>query len=48
MYEYELMNVNTKERMFIWAYGNADMWNRFFAKSLDATEWDILHCDYID
>ena len=46
MYEFELMNVNTKERIIIWGRNGKDAFRR--NPDLDVNEWKVMHQTYID
>lgn len=45
MYEYEIMNVKTNERDFIYGYNDHDAWER---TSLNPADWKIINWEYID
>lgn len=48
MYEYELMNVNTKETTFIQATTHKQFEEKREKRGLDTKEWVILTTEYID
>lgn len=44
MYEYELMNVNTNERLFVWG----DWMRELEHQGKNPAEWVELNCEYVD
>lgn len=46
MYEYELMNKSTKERIFVWGYSWNDAMRR--NPSINENDWTCLHSEYVD
>jgi len=46
MYEFEIYNNETNERMFMHGYDRADAWRR--NPGLDPKEWKIVASEYID
>lgn len=45
MYEYELLNKLTNERIIVFGYFLSGVWNRY---KLNEQDWEVLSRDYID
>lgn len=45
MYEYELINKNTKEKTIVYGYNDNNVFTR---NNLNKDEWTIIIKDYID
>ena len=46
MFEYEIINIHTNERTFIYGYSQKDAWSR--RPKLNPEDWKVLHSEYID
>ena len=45
MFEFDTLNINTKEERIIFGYNEIDAFRRY---NLDAAEWKVLYSEYVD